>query len=299
MTKVNKLNKFKKKTQKKVQNKLQYGGQIDETYINNVFEFIYNDMFIDDLITQHDRIEYIKNNILDYEFFSIKKLDGISLNKNNFLNPEPLLVSFLPPLPPPTPPTPPEELEDLDIELYSEWVHLRFNLQKSEPHFRIIDNDPKSGNFQSINHREFTNKDEYGGTPYTWNVLCYYKNINCNLYNSGLGIIYKSNDKDKDGNNIIKRVALPVIDGLTLKIRDCYFFHFTPPLEYNKKSKHHSNNKPKKIRRIIIRSYHGNKYEDSIFCYNDTIKKLPIYQFTHIRNSTTPPVRPRLIKITL
>ena len=97
-------------------------------------------------------------------------------------------------------------------------------------HFKFYDLEPEHNDIihsPSDNHREFTNDPM--GCGNTWNVLCYYKNINCNLYNSGLGIIYKSNDIDKDNNYIIKRVALPVINGLTLKIRDCYFFHFTPP----------------------------------------------------------------------
>ena len=170
MLKLNKLNKLKNKTQKTTCNKIQYGGQIDETYINNVFEYIYNDMFVEDLNLKHNSInknEYIKNNILDYEFFNKSKLKD--KNKHSQYN----------------------EHEDIyfDLKLYDEWVAERFNLTISEAHIRIIDNVPNSIHSPSTNHREFNNDPM--GCGNTWNVLCYYKNINCNLYNSGLGIIYK------------------------------------------------------------------------------------------------------------
>jgi hypothetical protein len=280
VNKLNKLNKLKKKTQKKTYNKIQYGGEIDEKYINNVFKFIYNDICVEDtlLIPKNDKNKYIRNNILDYEFFNKEKLEGITDNKNNYSHPDE------------------EKHEDIDfnLTLYDKWVAKRFDIERSYSHIRIIDNDPKSGHRQSPNHREFNN-DLYGNKN-TWNVLCYYKNENCNLYNNGLGIIYKSNDKDKDGNNIIKRVALPVINGLTLKIRDCYFFHFTPPLKYKKSSTNNStsnnstsnNSTSKNIKRVIVRSYHDNKYEESIFCYNDKIKNLPLYQFTKKSSTNLP-----------
>lgn len=296
--KVNKLQKQHTKTHKKIHKIIQYGGQIDEDYINNVFKFIYNDMFIEENIAMNLETnnelkhEYIKTNILDYEFFNKTELTGkkifnkIQLNNNNNLNNT-------------------NKLKQKEfLEAYDKWVARRFNLEQTESHIRIIDNIPNSKNFQSTNHREFN--DYPSGAPYTWNVLCYYKNQNSNLYNSGLGIIYKSKNVDKSRKHIMKRVALPVIDGLTLKIRDCYFFHFTPPLENNKGSKNNSYNNTKTIRRVIIRSYHGNNFENSKFsCIEEhEIEKLPLFKFTRHRTSTTPPVRkrtlirPKLTKIT-
>jgi hypothetical protein len=283
-------NKTYKKIHKKTHKTTQYGGNIDKQYINDVFTFLYNDIYIEEPDLKKlknnkiDRIEYIKKYILDYDFFTKDKLKDIVIIKpkyNSSDNSDETSVNNQPP-----------EL-DFDIKKYDQWVSNRFDIEKTPSRIRIVDTEPTSGHYFSPNHREF-NDPEYEpmGAPYKWNVLCYYKNENCNLYNCGLGIIYKSNDKDpKTSKNIFKRVALPVIDGLTLKIRDCYFYHFTPNLEFNNKTK---NKKKDIIKRIIIRSYHDYRFEKSVFCYDsENIDKLPIYQFTKTRSSITPPVRPR------
>ena len=302
MSKINKLNKLKKinKLKNKTHKKIQYGGQIDEAYINDVFEYLYNDIYVEkkelNNLTEKnfDKKKYIQQNILDYEFFNKDKLKDVILSSSSLEN----NTYNLAPQPPEAEAlniqikSNEEQHVDFNLELYAEWVAKRFTIEPSHPHIRIIDTKYGSENFASQNHREFT--DNSMGPNGIWNVLCYYKNENCNLYNCGLGIIYKSNDI-KNGKNIFKRVALPVINGLTLKIRDCYFWHFTPKLEFNNKTKNKSTDI---IKRTLIRSYHTIGFEDSNFCYyTEKLNKLPIYQFTQIRNHKTPPVRPRQLTL--
>ena len=283
-----------KKSKIKYNKKQNGGGPITKEYIDGVFDYLYKDIFIESpdyeklLNTSKEKglnsfdysviKEYVKENIFDYDFLDKNIYDRIQIQKIDD-------SKFV------------EGNEGYDI-----WVATRFNVEKRKSQIRVIDTVPQSGRFRSLNHREFNisgSKKESGfafGHNAKWNILCYYKNENCNLYNCGLGIIYKSKEIDEKGNHIIKRVALPVMDGLTLKIRDCYFWHFTPELQYISFSgiKMPKTNQTL-IKRTIIRSYHGyGEFEKETFCYTDDIESLPVYQFTESRNPDTPPVRTRL-----
>ncbi len=142
---------------------------------------------------------------------------------------------------------------------YNDWVEKTF-FSKEEQKF-IKENEEKESNYKTDTHIRIIRSDKTNGSsqphrefqpgnfaPYKYNIICYYSIENCQLENCGLGLIYKS----KSG--ALKVVVLPVIDGLTLKIRDKYFYHFTPPLKPIKEGL---------IERILIRDYYFNQYEKS------------------------------------
>lgn len=148
------------------------------------------------------------------------------------------------------------------FQKYNNWVKDTFfkdvakeNLFKSYTHIRKIQTESTYFSESPV-HREFNNE-----IPYMYNVLCYYSNDNCNLNNCGLGLIYKNKE------NKYKKIILPVINGLTLKIRDKCFFHFTPkliPLNSNKT-----------VTRILIRSYYSiDKYKSENNTFNSKSESL-------------------------
>ena len=129
---------------------------------------------------------------------------------------------------------------------YNNWIEATFfkpddkaNLSKTETHIRkVIKNSKKY--FESGLHREFSSSGY--GEDYIYNILCYFKTENCKSADCGLGLVYV------DKNKKLKKVNLPVIDGLTLKIRDKCFYHYTPEL--------HPIDDSKPVVRIIIRDYY-------------------------------------------
>jgi hypothetical protein len=166
------------------------------------------------------------------------------------------------------------DMNDPDIAFYNNWVEKTFFSEadqqifkeqkakdeiykyKTETHLRIITQETETQN--TMPHREFNNFD----APYKYNILCYYSIDNCQQENCGLGIIYKSKEK-QDGKSILKVVTLPVMNGLTLKLRDKYFFHFTPPL---KPISGHA------IKRTLIRDYYCKPLEDGVISEEDFYK---------------------------
>jgi hypothetical protein len=235
--------KSKNRTKTNINNKKQYRGtKVTKQYI---IDFIQREIL--DNMSEDDK----KEKCLEYDFLP----DHIRIGFDNIKN---MLVQLN------------NKSSTLtgdqrkQFESYNNWVKESFfkdvkdlDLIKSNTHIRKIQTG-SDAYFESPIHREFNNRD----TKFMYNVICYYSNENCNLENCGLGIIYK----DKD--NQYRKVVLPVINGLTLKIRDKCFFHFTPELM--------SINTNKPVTRILIRTYYTIEkkiYENNTF-NNKILRKI-------------------------
>jgi hypothetical protein len=137
-----------------------------------------------------------------------------------------------------------KNMDDEKFIPYNNWIEHTFfkpedKLEKTGTHIRKIVKGSKEY-FESGIHREFSPPGF--GEDFIYNILCYFKTENCKLSECGLGLVYV------DIHNQLKKVNLPVINGLTLKIRDKCFYHYTPEL--------HPIDDSKPVVRIIIRDYY-------------------------------------------